>query len=72
MEKNGLTEPVLWTIQQASDATGLSISLLYRDARLGRLPGAVRVGRAVRVHRETFMARLAALATAEPGLTGQW
>ena len=49
------SQTLLWTIAEAAAELRLSRSLLYGMTRRGEIPGVVRVGRAVRLHRETVV-----------------
>lgn len=49
------TPSILMTISEAAAELRLSRSQLYGMTRRSEIPGVVRVGRAVRLHRETAM-----------------
>src|SRR5262245_58319635 len=50
----GTFEPLLWTLEQASQALGLSERTLKRRAADGTIPGVVRIGRSLRFSRRAL------------------
>jgi excisionase family DNA binding protein len=67
-----LTEdaPILLRPAEVARLTGLSRSKVYGLARSGDLPGVVRLGGSIRIHRATLEAALAGLA-GEPREAGR-
>ncbi len=47
--------PSLLTIDEAAYLTGLNRKTVYDAANAGRLPGARRIGRCYRIHRDTLL-----------------
>ena len=54
MNETALVAPILYTIPEAAATLRLDVSYCYKLAQAGTLPGVVRFGRAVRIHRETL------------------
>ena len=49
-------EEEYWSIKEAADALGLSTKALYDAWGARRLPGAVKIGGSIRIHRPTLLA----------------
>jgi excisionase family DNA binding protein len=46
---------VVLTVDEVAELLRVDRKTVYEAVRVGELPGAVRVGRAIRVHRATFL-----------------
>jgi len=61
-----MNEPLLLRPADAADLCGVSRSRLYELAARGELPGALRLGGTLRIHRPTLEAWLAKVAAHDP------
>ena len=51
-----MEEPVLWRMDEAANALSISRTKCYALAAAGQLPGAVRLGKSLRVSRKRLLA----------------